>query len=904
MASDAGTVEGVDLCERERPVSAPASERVSDLASGATYELKDAAAEELSLSGADWRLTGWYPNQWQPRLSMELGVSILPAVAELPATVPGSVQTDLRAAGRMADPFVGLDSLHGEWVTQREWIYSKTVQIPDGWERERCELVFEGLDYAGSVFWNGRKAADFEGTFLPVVVDVTGSLAPGGVNLLQVMFRQPPELDGQVGYSSRIRHLKARFGYGWDWIPRMVAVGIWRDVRLRTYEGVAVRDFYPEAAPAAAAGQGAVSFRTELEVMRSGAYDCLYALEDAEGRTIWQASRREVLRAGPVRLTLAAEVAGIDLWWPAGMGAQPLYRARIELRDGDGRILAAAARTIGFRRIEWRANPGSPAEALPYTAVVNGIPVFLRGVNWVPVSPYYGAVTEADYRARLDPLADMNVNVLRVWGGGIIETPAFYDYCDRRGLLVWQELLQSSSALDNCPPDDPQLLERLAAVTTAAVREKRAHPSLLLWCGGNELMWEGFRPVDERHANIAMLAGLIRELDPGRRFLPASASGPAFCADARDFGRGVHHDVHGPWLYAGSPGHYAFFNGDDALFRSETGTPGASRAGLLRALRGACDVWPPTADNPYWTHRGSWWVPWDAVSESFGPWRRDVDELEEFARCSRFLQKESLRYSSEATRRRAPQASGFLVWMGNEPFPNNANTSVLEYDGMPKPAYYALKKAFAPIHVSARYDRTDYRTGDAFRAEIHLHAEYAEALHPAAGAVVRAAAFDFGGALLAERDFAAFPLPSGSTSLGAVAFAVPELAEPVFLLRLEAAAMDGRTLAETTYLFTAADVGCSWEALRSLPEAGTVTVLPASAADREVLISNQSSVAAVELWIEAEDDEGRPVRFADNGLTLLPGECRTVGWSGGNGRLSSLRAEGFNARAEYRGEHS
>ncbi|MDG0790848.1 hypothetical protein OMP38_08210 [Cohnella ginsengisoli] len=383
MASDAGTADGLRSREKEEPVPVAVFGRDS----GAADETAPEAAFELLLSGTDWRLTGWYPNQWQPRLSMELGVSILPAVAELPASVPGAVQTDLLAAGRMADPFVGLDSLHGEWVTQREWIYSKTVHIPHGWARERCELVFEGLDYAGSVFWNGRKAADFEGTFLPVVVDVTGSLAPGGANLLQVMLRQPPELDGQVGYSSRIRHLKARFGYGWDWIPRMVAVGIWRDVRLRTYEGVALRDFYPEAVPAADYGQGAVSFRTELEVMRPGAYDCLYAIEDAEGRTIWQARRQEALRAGPVRLTLAAEVAGIDLWWPAGMGAQPLYRARIALRDGDGRVLAAAARTIGFRRIEWRANPGSPADALPYTAVVNGIPVFLRGVNWVPVSP-------------------------------------------------------------------------------------------------------------------------------------------------------------------------------------------------------------------------------------------------------------------------------------------------------------------------------------------------------------------------------------------------------------------------------------------------------------------------------------------------------------------------------------
>ncbi|MFD0712479.1 glycoside hydrolase family 2 TIM barrel-domain containing protein [Paenibacillus sp. GCM10027626] len=840
----------------------------------------------FSLNGTDWRLTGWYPNQWRPKLSMELGVTIHPAVSGVAATVPGSVQTDLLAAGLLPDPFVGLNSLHCEWVTQREWVYEKNVQIPAGWPQERCELVFEGLDYAGTVFWNDEQAAEFEGMFVPVVIDLTGRLSPDGENKLKVVFRLPPEVDGQVGYSSRIRHLKSRFNYAWDWCPRMVAVGIWRDVFIRTYHGAVIRDFYPHAQPLEM-NEGIVDIRTEADIFRPGTYDCLYTVEDGEGRVLWEGKQQQELGAGPVVLAMSAELESIALWWPRGMGDQPLYRVRLTLLDEIGQICDTAERNVGFRRIEWTANPGAPAGAMPYTAVVNGIPVFLRGVNWVPASPYYGAVTEQDYRKQLDPLADMNANLLRVWGGGIIEKPAFYDYCDHEGLLVWQEFLQSSSALDNCPPDDPDLVKALSAAAKHAIREKRAHPSLLLWCGGNELMWEGFRPVDERHANIAMLARLVSELDPDRRFLPASASGPAFCASAADFGKGVHHDVHGPWVYAMDPDHYTFFNGDDALFRSETGTPGASRGSLLRELRGNCAVWPPTENNPYWVHRGSWWVPWETVSGAFGPWSLTEDELETFVMCSRFLQKESVRYAAEATLRRMPEASGFVVWMGNEPFPNCANTSILEWDGMPKPVFYALKKAFSPLHVSVRYDKASYMRGETFRGDLFLHGPEIPS-----EIIVHAVACDIFGRVLAESfyqpavGFAVSPI-----LLGTIDFALPELEGRVFFLRWELRDESGLVLSTAAYIYTV-DGQYAFDALRCLPAAGLGAEL---AGGRTVMLHNHSAVSAVEVWLEGESNEGSPV-FADNGIMLLPGELRAVSWTGAEERLSVLRLEGFNVR--------
>lgn len=140
-------------------------------------------------------------------------------------------------------------------------------------------------------------------------------------------------------------------------------------------------------------------------------------------------------------------------------------------------------------------------------------------------------------------------------------------------------------------------------------------------------MWEKFRPVDERHGNIVMLKKLVTELDPGCQFFPASASGPRFCASEEDFGKGLHHDVHGPWLYMGEEHHYRFFNHNDCLLQTEAGTPGTSRVELLLKWADRLSPWPPTKDNAYWLHRGAWWIQWDQLGELFGLWDEKKDEM-------------------------------------------------------------------------------------------------------------------------------------------------------------------------------------------------------------------------------------------------------------------------------------
>ncbi|WP_256760488.1 glycoside hydrolase family 2 TIM barrel-domain containing protein [Cohnella sp. WQ 127256] len=840
---------------------------------------------EISLSGDDWTLTGWHHLQWHVHSSMELGSSFHAPVPCIKAVVPGAVQQDLMAAGWLSNPNEGLNSLNHEWVNHRDWVFEKSFEVSEEWLQDRCELIFDGLDDVGEIYLNGVKLADFEGMFKPIRLDVTGLIRnrDEGVNRLLVAFFPSREVYGQYGYSNRIEVLKSRFNYGWDWCPRIVPVGIWQSVRLLTYRGLKITDFYPDASLENDLTIGHVHFKTEIEVLSPGCFTFEYKVMNSDGQTIYINQSSAALRAGRTMLEQHISLADVKPWWPNGYGEHPVYSTILTVWDAEGRTCDVRTRSIGFRNIKFIQNEQAPAGSLPYTLLLNGKRIFMKGVNWVPINPYYGGVSQSDYERYLSRFKAMNVNVLRVWGGGITEKEPFYDYCNQNGLMVWQEFLQSSSGINNCPPDSAVFLKQLEEVSRIAIIEKRAHPSLIIWCGGNELMWDNFRPVNENHSNIALLKRIVDELDPHKYFLPASASGPRFTASEDEFGLGVHHDVHGPWVYSGEESHYRYFNGDDALFRSESGTPGTSRVEMIRKWAGKQSCWPPTKDNPYWNHRGSWWLQWDQLTELFGSWDKENEELDAYCQASRYLQMESLRYMAESVRRREPQSSGFIVWMGNEPFANNANTSLIEFDGVPKPAYYALKKAFAKFHVSASYERLTYKTGERFSASVYVHDE--EGLQEC---TVTCRIYSADGMLLLERVFES-DLLTVVNKIGSIEWDVKPLEHSLFIVSLTTTSRGG-VVADNRYLFTI-DAIAPLAPLRSLPQA-KIRLLKK---DEGIVLVNDSHICAVGLML-IERDAGRMLQLDRNDLILMPGEQQAVRCAQGSLEQQDLYMEGLNIR--------
>ncbi len=813
----------------------------------------------FSLNETPWTVTGWYPNFWRMVKSAELDQVLKPVVPPIPATVPGAVQTDLLRVGIASDPNAGLNSLADEWIPNREWIYETTFRcesLQDA-ERQRWFLVFEGLDFHGEIRLNGKHLRDFSGMFIPIEVDVTEELSDSGSNSLRVVFHQAPEVAGQAGYTSRIRTIKSRFNYNWDWCARIVPVGIWDDVYLKRTGSIRLLDFWPEALLQYDNTNGILTINAEFDAIPDA---CEYGIEwkiSRNGGMVLEGREEAVFPRGYSRWSKRLQLDQVEAWWPRGLGEQPLYDVEFRVM-ANGCVSDQAGCRVGFKRVEWRRNLGAPETALPYTAIINGQRLFLRGVNWVPISPFYGSVTRADYELHAGRFAEMNCNILRVWGGGIIEKRAFYDVCDELGLLVWQEFPQSSSGVENLPPDDPEYLSKLSAVAESAIRRRRHHVCLVIWCGGNELMYEASsRPVGEEHVNLRLLGQLVRELHPLAHYLPSSPSGPVFIPSVEDYGKDVCHDTHGHWLYLGDTLHYDYYDRDDSLWRSEVGTPGLAQAETLSELAGDHMLWPPNASNRLWLHHGPWWIAWSQMAELFGPWDEGVDEMSLYAKLSQYLQAESLRYVVESVRRREPASSGVLIWMGNEPYNNGANTSLIDYKARPKPAFYSVAGSYQDSHVSLQYGQVAWKKGDEFRATVYMHGCRKEwepidvSLLDGTGNVLERWCFD--------------TVDGPAIRAGEIRWHVESCPSSIFLVQLQHEGVE-----RNTYIFTI-DQSCPFAAMRHL----LPTRIKPEYQENRLTIKNTGEFVALQVII-ASMAERTQVSVQPNNLVLFPGESSVL----------------------------
>ncbi|WP_053203769.1 glycosyl hydrolase 2 galactose-binding domain-containing protein [Jiangella muralis] len=640
----------------------------------------------------------------------------------LPARVPGAVIGDLVRAGELPSPYAGRNSRAAEWVSTRSWVYRRTFEVaplPDG---SRAALCFDGVDPGGAVYVDGTLVGRVGGLYWAARFDVTALVADGGSHRLAVVVDPAPVTEPQVGRTERVRVHAPRMGYGWDFCPRLVHQGIWRGVRLEIgvgqLEDVSVR---PAVSPHLAAATVEVSGRV------SGAVADAVMEVRLDG---------EVVAAGPLSvgadgsLTGSVVVPEPALWWPQGLGDQPLYEVVVRAGDAVRRVVT------GFRHAVLAPNAGASLGALPYTAVVNGRRVELTGWNWAPADALYGEITDAKVEHLVELARRTGARLLRVWGGGLIETPSFYAACDRAGLFVWQEFSQSSSGMQSAPADDPAFVEHLRAEAAAVVPGRTQHPSLLLWGGGNELEDDVGLLSDDRSPALAALRDEVARLDPGRSWLPTSPTGPRF--HFRDGG----HDVHGPWEHQGLTAHYTLYNGGSALAHTEFGVEGMANRRLWTALVPPDDRWPVGRGNPVYRHLGDWWNNATLVQECFGG---RLGTPGAFRRASQFLQASGLAYAVEADRRRWPRSSIVLPWQLAESYPNAWCTAVVDHAGEPKPAYHAVARAYRAERVTARLARLAFG-----REPVAVEAWLWSSPGRAGGGTVTARLLDVSGVVLAE----------------------------------------------------------------------------------------------------------------------------------------------------------
>ena len=652
----------------------------------------------------NWTVAGSWPYTVMQGHSVETGAKFTAVTPRIPARVAGSVYDDLERAGLIPDPYFEQNSLLCEWVANRFWSYQTVFRKPETGGR-RVRLVFEGIDYHAHVYLNDEKIAEHVGMYVPLIVDVTDRLREGE-NTLTVVLESAPDEMGQIGYTSRTWTQKARFGYKWDFGTRLVNLGLYGEVSLDVCSDPLrdVRIWYE--------GSGRLSVSAENPV--------LHATLALNGETVAE----EETSTGELKLVVPSPV----LWFPNGYGSQPLYDLTLTTRD-DEKTFRVGLRTIAYQKPDC-ADPN----VLPYIPVVNGRRVYLKGVNMTPLDHRIGTVTRERLEKLLTIARDAGVNLIRVWGGGVIESEDFYDLCDAFGILVWQEFIQSSSGLDNIPSKRPEFLTLIENTARAALPVKRNHVSLTFLSGGNELMDESGIPSTYEDENIALLQRIAGELAPDILMLPTSASGPTEWFDPDRPER--NQDVHGPWKYEGVRGQYELYNRSTILLHSEFGVDGMSNIAAIRTVLSPENQKVTTmAENLTWRHHGEWW---DTYSYRERPLFGEIDDLEELCDLSQYLQAEGIRYAVEAHRRRAKtskparlapgelfapklqESVGAIVWQLNEPWPNVSCTSMVDYYGNPKLAMYFWHDAEEPLRLTLRYDRLVWRAGEIFEGSAFL----------------------------------------------------------------------------------------------------------------------------------------------------------------------------------------
>jgi len=811
-----------------------------------------------SLNGSDWKLMGHWPYTPLWGKSMETGEDLLGVTDWIPSSVPGTVQLDLLKAGLIPDPYFETNSLLCEWVENRWWQYRKIFSLPSLDRTERITLDFEGVDYATHFFLNGQKLGYHEGMYEPVSYDIAPLLKDE--NRLDVMLESAPQEFSQIGYTSKTTTQKARFGYKWDFCTHLVHLGIWEGVFLRATGPYRLEEVFAESDYRDGIGYVTFSGRVDglggrsdarliLSLFGNGLSDSVELMPDIKSRQF--------------KVTLP--VKDPSLWMPNGYGAQPLYQYTLTLFDSAG-ISDRREGKIGIRSLSYRQTEGAAYDALPYTPIINGTLIYLNGVNMTPLSHFYGALTHEDYEVILRQAREMGVNLIRVWGGGIIEKEDFYELCDTYGIMIWQEFIQSSSGIDNTPSKIPTFLALLECTAKSALLNRRSYTSLTFWSGGNELMNTTDHPVNYGDENISMLCGLVKKYDPRRFFLPSSASGPnSWLTDIP----GTNHDIHGNWKYDGIRNHYTRYNHSDAMLQSEFGCEGLSSLEELKSILSPSHLKPTDMKTDLmWRHHGEWWDSYERDTDLFGP----LTDLRRWIFLSQWIQGEAIRYILEANRRRAFACAGSFVWQLNEPWPNVSCTALIEHKGRSKLAAYQVKKAFAPRALSLMYESLIMPVDQPFSVSLYGHNIGESCMADAALTL-----YDLSGNCLFRKSASVCLSSNGSEFLFEVSPILPEIPFGLIIADLTLSS-EGSCIYQNRLLFTQKET-FPFAALQSLPSVS----FRVNSAIGGLSLQNTGALAAFFPTLISTDLD-RPLLVSDSPIALLPGEQISLA-------VSSLRGE-------------
>ena len=720
------------------------------------------------------------------------------------AIVPGCVHTDLLRHGLIKDPFYGTNELDLQWIEEQAWDYRCSVTLDASlWKHENLDLVLDGLDTVATVRVNGRVVLESENMFHRHRVAVRDALKPG-VNEITVHFGSALhyirthrtefvpkfEFNDPVGNCVRIRKEQRQFG--WDWGPRFVTCGLWREARIEAWSGNRIESAHITQKHES----GKVTLHVTPELARPGV----------------GVVRGVVKRSGQVVAKFEHDRAVIEqprLWWPAGQGEQALYDVELEVVVGD-KVVSKWSRQIGLRTIELdMAEDGIDCAGPEKTKLtrfglrVNGRLVFAKGANWIPAHAFVAGLSRADYEPLLRSARDANMNLMRLWGGGIYEHDAFYDVCDELGLLVWHDFMFACTLY----PGDDAFVESVRREAMDQVRRVRHHASLALWCGNNEVAQLNMAALTEQASYrdayervfVQTLPGVLSKMDPATPYLHSS---PAMAVPGLLETVLPSQDAH-DWnvWHAGKPVEH--YEGTNHRFCSEFGMQSypSQRIAETFCPEGELNVFSPTFEN-HQKHGAGNQVIFDYVSRLY----RFPKDYRSTAYLSQLNQAYCMKVGIEHFRRSSPACLGAVYWQLNDCWPV-ASWSSIEFGGAWKALQYAARRFFAPALVSVRHIGKAWKTrGNYTKTDTGVVDVYAVQDGPSAiEATLAWSLIKIDGLQIesGRQDLTLEPMRGKVVSRLDLTDHVERVGRARVLLRVSLLDGSGRVLSEDTVLFTA-----------------------------------------------------------------------------------------------------
>lgn len=686
--------------------------------------LPDHSPDALPL--AHWKLIDLAPDA--DDAAMPLAPLDLPGMIDV--ATPHDLYLALHACGRIPHPFDDRAEAACAWVRTRAWWYRADFEVAPCAPGERLVLDFEGLDTFAGVWLNGQLLGRTDNMFRRWRFDI-GALVRPGVNRLALAFRpaaqsvtpvaMPPfpmaSSPSEVNHRNFMR--KAQFGWGWDFAPNLVTTGLWKPATLRR-EREAVLDevVFTTDAVAADGAYAQVTMRARVDAFAGADADTGLSVEFTLRAPDGAIAAQRTLAPQGGACALSVRLERPALWWTPELGRPDLYRLEVVLVRA-GRVLARRTLRVGVRTIALDTSP-DPVEtgASFFRFVLNGVPVFARGVNWVPPSSLVGAIDTGHYRRLLDMARGAHMNMIRVWGGGIYEHDAFYALCDELGLLVWQDFMFACAPY---PEHDPAFIDNVRHEVTDQVRRLRHHACLALWCGNNENQAiQGFTNSKAGRTDSILgelfyqqvIPALLATLDPGTPYRPGSPFG----GPQNNHNSMMEGDVHDWTVWHGLPTippdapvgdydrspegvAYTRYAEDMGRFISEFGIQSAPSMSAFRRMLPGEQL---RLGSPGFANRLKD-RPADKVNAMLVSVTGLPETLEDYVTFTQLTQAEGLKFGIEHFRRRKPHCSGTLVWQFNDCWPG-ISWSLVDYYGYAKAAYHYVRRAFAPLAASFRQD--------------------------------------------------------------------------------------------------------------------------------------------------------------------------------------------------------